>query len=345
MKVFLAIFCLLLLAAITISLSPLYGQEKEMGLTLKEIKNNEDYKRLSKLGFLDREIFEDLGNISFLLGEYQKAALWYYKRLTLNGNYPIQKNLKERFLFAIQKLNGSFVNLWQEEKKWQNSIRKDYSSKRNQVLSNEKIEYWNNTEHPFCETPNKKFIFFSKKEYQKPLTGIFSQKQVVYRLYRAELVKDKWFAIVPITICPPYYSVLHPTVSKDGKMLFYASNMPGTLGKYDIYVSEIRSNGDIENPKNLGPNVNTRKNEFYPRAFDESRLLFTSNGRKGYGGYDIYATKITANKVSKSLHLKASFNTAEDDFIDFSSIENSQPLNSFEEQTQRRVFRQLRERM
>ena len=117
-----------------------------------------------------------------------------------------------------------------------------------------------------------------------------------------------------INVCPKYYSAKHPTVSADGSRLFFASNMPGTYGKYDIYVSEIKSDGSLGVAKNLGPKVNTKKNDLYPNLANGSLLFFASDGHKGYGGLDIYAVQVVKNSVSKSLNLGSSINSAHDDF-------------------------------
>lgn len=114
---------------------------------------------------------------------------------------------------------------------------------------------------------------------------------------------------------------MHPAISQDGKRLFFASNMPGTFGKYDIYVSNIYNDGSIGIAKNLGEKVNSNKNDLYPNIVDSNTLFFASEGRKGYGGMDIYMAQVGQKKVQWSVNLGSPINSSEDDFTIFLSDE------------------------
>jgi hypothetical protein len=107
---------------------------------------------------------------------------------------------------------------------------------------------------------------------------------------------------------------MHPTVSPDGKKLFFASNMKGSFGEYDIYISEIKSNGEMGISKNLGRKVNTKKDDLYPKIAENGTLFFASEGRKGYGGLDVYMTEVSDRKVAIAANLGSRINSASDDF-------------------------------
>jgi len=84
------------------------------------------------------------------------------------------------------------------------------------------------------------------------------------------------------------YSVLHPCITKDGKRIFFSSNMPGGFGGTDLYVVYKQKDGSWSTPFNLGPDVNTVENELYPFYDNNEHLYFSSNGHPGMGKLDIF---------------------------------------------------------
>ncbi|WKV12799.1 OmpA family protein [Marivirga harenae] len=79
-----------------------------------------------------------------------------------------------------------------------------------------------------------------------------------------------------------------PFLSSDGRFLLFSSNRKGGFGKRDLYYSTI-VNGDWSKAKNLGSEVNTFADEISPFLnLSNDRLYFSSNGRIGMGGFDIY---------------------------------------------------------
>ncbi len=87
-----------------------------------------------------------------------------------------------------------------------------------------------------------------------------------------------------------------PSFSADGKSLYFISNRPGGFGAHDIYVSSLKEDGSWGTPVNLGSKINTSADEqsvfIHP---DGKTLYFSSNGRIGMGGYDIYVSRMDAN--------------------------------------------------
>ncbi|MCA0959435.1 hypothetical protein LCL86_10305 [Muricauda ruestringensis] len=163
-------------------------------------------------------------------------------------------------------------------------------------------------------TEDGKTAYFSKGTYQKPLYGVFSKKELVYHVYRAEKVNGEWTNITQLQVCSKHYSAKHPTVTADGKRLFFASNMKGSFGKYDIYVTEIAADGSVGVSKNLGPKVNTKEDELYPSIYNETLLFFASEGRNGYGGLDLYASQVVKNTLTTSVNLGAHINSDSDEY-------------------------------
>ncbi|WP_422861396.1 hypothetical protein [Flagellimonas sp. W118] len=163
-------------------------------------------------------------------------------------------------------------------------------------------------------TLDGKTAYFSKSNDQKPLYGVFSKKERIYEVYRAEKINGKWGNVTKLNVCPKYASAKHPTVSEDGKRLFFASNMRGSYGKYDIYVADIKSDGSLGVSKNLGPKVNTKEDELYPNIYNGTLLFFASEGHEGFGGLDLYATQVTHNRLTPSVNLGSHINSSRDDY-------------------------------
>ncbi len=108
----------------------------------------------------------------------------------------------------------------------------------------------------------------------------------------------------------------HPTLSADGKRLYFASDRDDGIGGYDIwyvsYNSRAKSWGE---PVNLGETVNTEKNEMYPYINDvDGHLYFSSNGHLGMGGLDIFKSEGSGTEWLAPENLRAPINSCGDDF-------------------------------
>ena len=110
------------------------------------------------------------------------------------------------------------------------------------------------------------------------------------------------------------YSVGHPWVSENGSQLYFASDMPGGMGGVDLYKS-YKQDGKWSKPQNLGMNINTMGNEFYPYVVNDSILYFTSDGHGGLGGLDLFVSVGEKNgHYQLPQNLGFPLNTSSDDF-------------------------------
>ncbi len=122
-----------------------------------------------------------------------------------------------------------------------------------------------------------------------------------------------------------------PAISPDERYLYFVSNRPGGLGGGDIWVAEkVGEDADgfplWGHPVNLGPDVNTKKEERSPTlALDGRTLYFASTGWKGFGGYDIYMTLRDDGAWSTPVNLGSIINSSEDDLF-FFAPRNDQPF-------------------
>jgi outer membrane protein OmpA-like peptidoglycan-associated protein len=89
-----------------------------------------------------------------------------------------------------------------------------------------------------------------------------------------------------------------PSLSSDGKTLYFASSREGGFGELDIWKSTKDAKGIWSAPENLGPEINTKGSEKSPFFHSDGKTLyFSSTGHQGYGGYDIYFSKLEDNNV------------------------------------------------
>jgi outer membrane protein OmpA-like peptidoglycan-associated protein len=146
----------------------------------------------------------------------------------------------------------------------------------------------NSSRHEAIVTFNKEQnqIFFTrnrKVKRRKREAGI-----VNLEIMSAKKVDEgKWTDLEPLPFNSDAYSVAHPSLSADGKRLFFSSDMPGGFGGKDLYVSFYEDN-QWGPPINLGPKINTEGDELYPYYEPSGVLYFASDGHFGLGGQDIY---------------------------------------------------------
>ena len=162
-------------------------------------------------------------------------------------------------------------------------------------------------------TKDGKFMYFTRNNSNNGRRGKNTDKISNIQIFRAEYLKNKWTNIVALPFNSPDYSVEHPALSLDERTLYFASDMPGTLGSFDIYSVSINGLG-YGNPINLGDKINTAKREQFPFVSDDNKLYFSSNGHEGYGALDIFVSEIQNNSFSKVLNVGLPVNSGYDDF-------------------------------
>lgn len=140
-------------------------------------------------------------------------------------------------------------------------------------------------------------------------------------LFKATKDGDKWGNVKALPFTSKEYSTSNPSLSKDGKTLYFSSNMPGSLGGNDVWKVAVNADGSFGTPENLGKKVNTEGNESFPFITDDNKLYFSSDGRKGFGALDVFM--IDLNKNGDAVNVGAPVNTSKDDFaFSFNTIKN-----------------------
>jgi outer membrane protein OmpA-like peptidoglycan-associated protein/tetratricopeptide (TPR) repeat protein len=164
-------------------------------------------------------------------------------------------------------------------------------------------------------TKDGKTIYFTRNNYLKGKKGKDSKKSTLLKIYKANLVDNQWTNITDLPFDNDEYDVAHPTLSDDEKTLYFASNMPGTLGQSDLYKVAINSDGTYGKPINLGNVINTEGRETFPMITSEGELYFSSDGHPGLGGLDIFVSKLEKDgSYKKVLNVGEPLNSSLDDF-------------------------------
>ncbi|MGB5229656.1 MAG: cell envelope biogenesis protein OmpA, partial [Eudoraea sp.] len=204
--------------AITFFCCSLYAQNPNVSNSIKSDiykanKRANNYQELLKLGYSDKEIYEDLGNANFLSQNYKTAVFWYKKLIALSEDGVLSANYSERYQYALQKLSGSAIAGNIDDKDWLTQIKADYrvnNSNREKaladnsnninesltdlaqqvlegendlvVLNDKTFNYENAYKTPITVTSDGNTAYFSKASYIQTKYGVFSKKQLVHKI-------------------------------------------------------------------------------------------------------------------------------------------------------------------
>ncbi|MBL0682398.1 PD40 domain-containing protein [Aquimarina mytili] len=159
-----------------------------------------------------------------------------------------------------------------------------------------------------------KTVYFSRNNYSNNKLGTSKQGVVLLKIYKADLKDGKWVNVEELSFCSDDYSTSHPSLNADGTKLYFASDMPATLGKSDLFVVDVLGGGKFGEPKNLGDKINTEGRETFPYISDSNRLYFASDGHVGLGGLDIFVAVPEESGFSAAFNVGKPVNSSKDDF-------------------------------
>jgi outer membrane protein OmpA-like peptidoglycan-associated protein/tetratricopeptide (TPR) repeat protein len=152
--------------------------------------------------------------------------------------------------------------------------------------------------------------FQEKKQFERDRDNNLKLGQVF--LYRSKKQDGKWSEPEMLPFNDKRWSTGNPSISRDGKTLYFASDREGTMGGNDIWKVEVMADNQYGEPVNLGPKVNTEGRESFPYITDDNKLYFASESRKGFGGLDIFVIDLA--KGTDAMNVGAPVNTPQDDF-------------------------------
>ena len=269
-------------------------------LVAKNFTNNKEY--LSEIAFQSKKYELVKTSINSATSDFGSA---YY-----NGNIV--------FASADQTI-GEQTNLWTNQPYLDLFVAKRDSL--GQLSQKEPLSDKINTKYHESSavfTKDGEVIYFTRNNYlqgdRKP--GRDKQRTVRLKLYKS--TKDSlgnWTDAVGIPFNSQEYSTAHPPLSVDETRLYFSSDMPGSYGMSDLWYVDIAEDGTYGVPINLGAAVNTETRESFPFISQNGNLYFSTDGRPGLGGYDIFSAPISdLGDIGAIVNVGSPANSSQDDF-------------------------------
>lgn len=143
--------------------------------------------------------------------------------------------------------------------------------------------------------------------------SLIPEKSNSEKIFRADLTQSAWkINPKPLEICSGDHIYSHPCLSPDGTFLIFSSDMTGTKGGLDLFISR-REGEKWASPENLGKNINSDGNELFASLDGRKNLYFSSDGLPGKGGYDVFMCRFNGSGWEKPQNLTAVINTIDDE--------------------------------
>ena len=222
---------------------------------------------------------------------------------------------KDGIVFCSNQCDNSLVSFKDEQNKLFNIV---YISKEDaggwkspKILAKEIETDFNDGPVTFSENGN--ITYYSRNNSIREGLKNITDSSNKLGIYSASLVNGTWTNVKHFTYNNPNYSLTTPALASDGRRIYFSSDMPGGIGGMDLYYCE-RLNNDWDEPVNLGPVINTPKNESFPFASKSGKLFFSSDGHPGFGGKDLFYTEEINGDWIFPVHLDSAINSTADDF-------------------------------
>jgi len=287
--------------------------------------NRQPYKPMYKyILFL---LLLTLSSVSVLSQEDDKQASddsnkYNLKNLTANSydsDFGVTYYGENKILFSSTRKDDE-----NNRKKWKGNDQRflnfyvGETNELGEIISYESLKGEGNTRfHESNATFNraKTKVYFTRNTYYKNKKRLSKDRKMKLSIYIADVdAEGKWFNIVPFPYNSTEYSNGHPTLSLDEKTMYFTSDMPGGMGRTDIFKVSIKETGTFTYPENLGGNVNTPGREMFPFIAADGTLYFSSDFHEGLGKLDIFKTDSDELELAAIQNLGAPFNSRRDDF-------------------------------
>lgn len=174
---------------------------------------------------------------------------------------------------------------------------------------------------PAAVSPDGTTMYFASETFRDQVFDKDKAKKLKYGkvgLFKATMTDGKWSNIQPLPMNNKDYNVGNPSLSKDGKTLYFSSDMPGGVGQSDIWRVSVNGN-DYGTPENL-TSINTEGRENFPFITDENKLYFSSDARQGFGGLDVFVADLNQGMEVKNVGKPV--NSEKDDFAFSYSVQH-----------------------
>ena len=169
-------------------------------------------------------------------------------------------------------------------------------------------------------------IYFTRVDYDKGAFTLNSDKTVTLKIFQSKYNNGDWLPPTKVpTLNEDNLPSCHPALSRDGHTMIFASDRPGGYGKMDLYKSEWQD-GKWSTPYNLGPNINSSGNEWFPNLNDRDYLFYASDSYTPEADLDIYMTRHEGSDWLNPIALPTPINSSYDDFA---LITDSDAINGY----------------
>ncbi|MCP1997469.1 OmpA family protein [Flavobacterium sp. HSC-61S13] len=250
------------------------------------------------------------------------------KNIDMNSSYSDYGSTvyKDQLIFTTARDTGSiskkihswtgasFTNLYAA------SIESDGSVGETKPFAKEVRSKFNESTPVFSADGNT--MYFTRNNFLNGKRGKDSKQTTLLKIYKATLKDGKWSDVQALPFNSDQFSTAHPALTADGNWMYFASDREGGVGQSDLYKVAILTGGSFGEPINLGDLINTEGRETFPFITPDNELYFSTDGRPGLGGMDIYVAEIRADgSFSEVQNLGAPANSPLDDFAYYINFE------------------------
>ena len=162
---------------------------------------------------------------------------------------------------------------------------------------------------PACFSADGSTMYFTRNSVEDKKSTAQDNFKIKLKLFYSTKNGESWSAPQPFAFNSDEYNTAHPALSKDGSVLYFASDRPGGQGGMDIWKCEW-DGSTWTNPINLGEKINTPGNEIFPYHAPNGDFYFSSNGHYGLGGLDLLVVEGEGDPIN----LGSPMNSSDDDF-------------------------------
>ena len=225
--------------------------------------------------------------------------------------------LYDNSLYFASARNGARKNYGWTDEPFLDIYKADYNTDGT-ITNASPVTELNSKWHdgPITISADGKTAYFASESYKEKQSSPKDKKanakySQVY-LFSATKNGDSWGTPSSLPFNDKSFSNSNPSLSRDGKTLYFSSNRSGSVGGTDIWKVAVNADGTYGEPQNLGNKVNTEGNESFPFIADDNKTLyFASSGKQGFGGLDVYQIDLTNGEAT---NLGKPVNTEKDDF-------------------------------
>ena len=277
-----------------------FSQKTSVDNRVKIFEENKDYLSDIKRNS-GRQKIEDAG----INSEYSDYGGSFYKE---NFVFTSTRDTSGVSSMKHKSTNASFYNLYSAR------VSSEGYLVDSEPLSKKVNSKFNESSAVFTKDGNT--MYFTRNNYTNGKQRKDAAKTTLLKLYKATKGDGgEWTNVEELPFNSNEYNCAHPALSPDDKILYFASNMPGTVGQSDIFKVSINDDGSFGTPESLGGGINTEARETFPFVSDENEIFFASDGQLGLGGLDVFSVKIYEDgSMSKVFNVGSPVNSSKDDF-------------------------------